>query len=200
MRRILAAAAAAALAAFLSAACTPATTITDVWTAEGFAAKMPKRFVVVGIAPNELKRAQFEDGLAKRLKDGTASRTLIPIAQLNDKAKAQAFFKDKGFDGAVVVRVLSVQRHQETMPQHGAVLTGSAANMWGQFDPTSYQRDANFVLETSTVVLRADAYRVDTGEPLVTAISSSFNPVDMDKLAGELFDGVVAELKKRGAL
>lgn len=194
MRRILAVLATASLLA----ACGGSTTVKNTWVADDFAAKRPSKIVVIGIAPNDIKRQQFEDALAARLKDGTASRTLIPLAQLKDKATAQAFFKSKGFDGAIVVRVLSVERHNESMPQHGAVLTGSGANMWGHFDPSAVNNDANFVLETNTVVLQSDLYRVDTGEHLVSASTSTFNAQDMDKLAGDLFTAVAKELKKKG--
>ena len=196
MRRILV----ALFATALLAGCAPSTTVKDVWVADGFAAKRPSKIVVIGIAPNDIKRQQFEDALAAKLKNGTASRTLIPLSQLKDKATAQAFFKDKGFDGALVVRVLSVARHNETMPQHGGMLTGSGANVWGHFDPGQYNNDANFVLETNTVILQSDLFRVDTGELIASASTSSFNAQDMDKLASELFDLVTAELKKKGAL
>ena len=197
MRRILA----VSFVTLLLAACGGSTSVKDVWVADGFAAKRPSKIVVIGIAPNDIKRQQFEDALAARLKDGTASRILMPLTELlSDKAKSQAFLKSKGFDGAVVVRVLSVERHQEAMPQHGAVMTGSGANMWGHFDPGAYTRDSSYVLETNTVVLQSDLYRVDTGERLVTASTSTFNAQDMDTLAGELFDAVAAALKKKGAL
>ena len=194
MRRILA----VSFVTLLLAACGGSTSVKDVWVADGFAAKRPNKIVVIGIAPNDIKRQQFEDALAARLKDGTSSRTMIPLSQLKDKATAQAYFKGKGFDGAIVVRVLSVARHNESMPQHGAVLTGSGANMWGHFDPSASNNDANFVLETNTVVLQSDLYRVDTGEHLVSASTSTFNAQDMDKLAGDLFTAVAAELKKKG--
>lgn len=194
MRRILSALTLAALVV----ACSPSTTVKDVWVAEGFAAKRPSKIVVIGIAPDDIKRQQFEDALASKLKDGTASRTLIPLNQLKDKATAQAFFKDKGFDGAVVVRVLSVERHNETMPQHGGMLTGTGANVWGHFDPGTYNNDANFALETNTVVMQTDVYRLDTGEHLISASTSSFNAQDMDKLAGDLVSAIVKQLNKKG--
>jgi hypothetical protein len=194
MRRILA----VSFATLLLAACGGNTTVKDVWVADGFAAKRPSKIVVIGIAPDDIKRQQFEDALAAKLKDGTASRTLIPISQLKDKATAQAFFKDKGFDGAIIVRVVSVERHNETMPEHGSGLMGSGASMWGHMDPTAYQRDQNFVLETNTVVLQTDLFRVDTGERLVSATSSTFTAQDMNKFAGELFDEVAKKLKKQG--
>lgn len=196
MRRILAALAVATLVA----ACGGGTTVKDLWVADGFAAKRPTKFVVIGIAPDDIKRQQFEDALAARLVDGTASRTMIPLAQLKDKATAQAFFQGKGFDGAIVVRLVSMERHRETMPQHGAVLTGSGANMWGHFDPTNYAKDSSYALETNTVVLQSNVYRVDTGELIATAATSTFNAQDMDKLAGELFDSVKKALHKKGVL
>jgi hypothetical protein len=194
MRRILTALSVVALVS----ACAPSTTVKDLQVAEGFAAKRPSKIVVIGIAPDDIKRQQFEDALAAKLKDGTASRTLIPLNQLKDKATAQAFFMDKGFDGAVIVRVLSVERHNETMPEQGAGLMGSGASMWGHMDPTAYQRDQNFVLETNTVVLQIDLFRVDTGERLITATSSTFNAQDMSKLAGDLFGEIAKALKKQG--
>jgi hypothetical protein len=194
MRRILA----VSFVTLFLAACGGSTSVKDVWVADGFAAKRPSKIVVIGIAPDDIKRQQFEDALASRLKDGTASRTMIPLNQLKDKATAQAFFKDKGFDGAIIVRVLSVERHNETMPAQASGLMGSGASMWGHMDPMSVQRDQNFVLETNTVVLQTDLFRVDTGEHLVSASTSTFNAQDMDKLAGELFDAVTKQMKKQG--
>src|SRR5687767_11709403 len=118
MRRILAVLA----LSVLLAACGGNTTVKDVQVADGFAAKRPSKIVVIGVAPDDIKRQQFEDALAAKLKDGTASRTLIPISQLKDKATAQAFFQSKGFDGALLVRVVSVERHNETMPDQGSGL------------------------------------------------------------------------------
>jgi len=194
MRRILA----VSIVTLLLAACGGSTSVKDVWVADGFAAKRPTKIVVIGIAPDDIKRQQFEDALAAKLKDGTASRTLIPLSQLKDKATAQAFFKDKGFEGALVVRVLSVARHNETMPQHGGMLTGTGANVWGHFDPGTYNNDANFALETNTVVMQTDLYRLDTGEHLASASTSTFNAQDMNKLAGDLVASISKELKKKG--
>ena len=194
MRRILA----VSFATLLLAACGGSTAVKDVWVADGFAAKRPSKIVVIGIAPDDIKRQQFEDALAAKLKDGTASRTLIPLNQLKDKATAQAFFKSKGFDGALLVRVISVERHNETMPDQGSGLMGSGASMWGHMDPTAYQRDQNFVLETNTVVLQTDLFHVETGERLVSASSSTFNAQDMSTLADDLFHEIAKQLKKKG--
>lgn len=194
MRRILV----ALFATALLAGCMSGTKVKSAWVADGFAAKRPSKIVVIGIAPDDIKRQQFEDALAARLTDGTSSRTLIPLAELLGMANAQTYLRDRGFDGALVVRVVSAEQHHQAMPEHGAMVSGGTSSIRGTFDLSVYSKDANYVLHTNTVVLQTELFRLDTSERLFSASTSTFNAQEMDTLAGELFEAIGKALRKQG--
>lgn len=192
----------ALLAAFVMVlalgACANQTTLSDVWVADGLTKGQYKKIVVVGIAPDQSRRMMFEDAFAKRIKGSVASHSIISLAELADRAKVQHKLKDAGFDGAVVVRMIGVERNQTTMPGHATMLSPNTGNLYGYWDPAQSAFDRDLVLTTLSVALEVQFFDVATAERKFRAQSSSYNPANQAELADGLFDALHSELRKRG--
>lgn len=190
---------ATAALALLLAGCAARTTLSDVWVAEGLKPGAYKKVMVVAITPNPAQRLGLEDAMARHLPGSTASHTVLPLAELTDRAKVQVKLKELGFDGVVVVRALAMDVTQSDMSGHASMLNPNAG-LYGYWDPAHAAWDRDHVVTERRITLETMFFDVATAERRFRAESETFDPADQDKLIDDLFDAIRAELKKRGVL
>lgn len=191
--------ASSALIALLLVACAAQTTLSEVWVAEGVKRGDYAKIIVVAVSPNQERRMAFEDALAKRITNAVPSHSLMTLAEVADRATVQDKLKAQGFDGALVVRVLSMDVQQSEMSGHAAMLNPNAG-LYGYWDPAHAAWERDHVVTARNVTLEVMFFDVATAARKFSAQSESYNPADQSKLADDLFDALRAELKKRGVL
>jgi hypothetical protein len=119
----LAAVALAAVGLFTLSSCSTAE-VKDVWTAPGLTRFQFKKALVIVAAPGSKDgagRRTAEDSIAQALPNMQAvpSYTFITEGDLQDAAKSAAAIKSSGFDGVILMRVVSVRQEVNAVPGLG---------------------------------------------------------------------------------
>lgn len=177
----------ALLAAGLVAAGCASTSLKTQWSDPALAqAKFDKVLVAFQTKDEALRRA-LEDTMARSIPNATASYKVLGDDEVQDVKKAAARLKAAGFDSAVVMRMISVEKEQTWVP--GTIHVGPApygrlwggwSHGWGRVYDPGYLRTDKVVTVGTTAYTLAD-------EKLVWASrSETFNPGDPVKLIEEV--------------
>jgi protein-S-isoprenylcysteine O-methyltransferase Ste14 len=117
------------------------------------------------------------------------SYELIDGAELEDVAALRRKVEGAGFDGAVVLRLVSDQERIQYVPGHYEVLWGRAV----RYDPGYTTVDRIVRVETSI-------YSIAQGRLLWSGVGRTLNPDDVGELVDDVIRAVGAELEKEGLL
>lgn len=177
--------------------CQAATTVNTVWkTPEP--PKEPFKTVLALVAnASPPERRAGEDELVSCIKSApaTASYTLIPDEDLKDRDKVRAVIKQHGFDGVVVLRLVSSDTKTTYIPPSYGPYT----------DPFGY-RGSDFTYrggytESDTVVTVETSVYAARDEKLIWAGSSqTYNPDSIKDLVRQIARGAAEELRRQGLL
>jgi hypothetical protein len=184
------------LAALVMAALLPACTTTQMVAAWRDPSVQQVRFKrVMAIAPHTdpAIRRVIEEKLAEELRPGTEvvpSYTLIPEAQLQDQQAVHARIRELGFDGAVIFRIVAIEREQVWVP---GMYQGSfyAYGGWPIYNP-------GYVTSTNIVRVDTNIYSVRDNKLVWASTSRTFEPRNVDKLVEKVVKRVAKEMKKEG--
>jgi protein-S-isoprenylcysteine O-methyltransferase Ste14 len=188
------------LALPLCAALACATTrIETQWQEPGLAAGQLafRRVVALAQVDDETTRRVAEDELARVLSSGPGAQArgmqvepayrFIPSAELGDVAALRAKVEAAGYDGAVVLRLVSDQERVTYVPGHYEVMWGAAV----RYEPGYTDVDRIVRIETTL-------YSIREGKPLWSGVSRTLNPRDVRKLVDDVVRAVGAELEEQG--
>ncbi len=186
-------------------ACSPSTRIEKSWRdpnttiTEGSYQKV----LVAALLRNESTRRIVEDQMVQRLNGkGVASYqyymekevTESKIADLEKKLAAD------GFDGALVMRLIEVEKETNYVPGTSMYPTyyggfgGYYYNSWNAYaNPGYYTTDKIFNVETNI-------YSLKQNKLIWTGVTSTVNPTKTEKMYNEIADVVVAKMKSEGFL
>jgi hypothetical protein len=175
------------------------------WRNPDPAAGPVSKVVVIGFTSEIATRRAMEDGLTAEIrKNGGAaepSYSLVPGPLPKEPAAMKEKVTAAGFDGAVVVRVSSVNREQYWDPGYVAVVPGyyySPWSYWGHYYP--YAWDMGYMRTETVVQLETTVYALK-GEVLIwSGLSETSNPGSVRKLIQEVSVAVGEDLKKRNVI
>jgi len=175
------------------------------WRNPDPAAGPVSKVVVIGFTSEIATRRAMEDGLTAEIrKNGGAaepSYSLVPGPLPKEPAAMKEKVTAAGFDGAVVVRVSSVNREQYWDPGYVAVVPGyyySPWSYWGHYYP--YAWDMGYMRTETIVQLETTVYALK-GEVLIwSGLSETSNPGSVRKLIQEVSVAVGEDLKKRNVI
>jgi hypothetical protein len=174
----------AALASLLVCGCAPATKLTNAWVDPAYKGPPFRNLLVLGISANEGERRTFEDEFSAKLRavgvKAVPGYTVLPHGGKVPNEVLDGVLKKIGADGAIVARVLAVDRKTAYSPGYVTVIpsVGYARGFYGFYGsavavstpPTPYQYDV-VVVETSlwqtrdgTLVWSATTQTTDPGE------------------------------------
>jgi hypothetical protein len=111
--------AACAFACVLFATGCTSTSLTNVWSSPDAAEALPFSDIVVAcLFADESSRRSAEDHLTARIGSdrATPSYRLIALGDVKDTEKVQAVIEQQGFDGAIVMRLISVDKETVWVP------------------------------------------------------------------------------------
>jgi len=175
------------------------------WRNPDPAAAPVSKVVVIGFTSEIATRRAMEDGLTAEIRKNGGfaepSYSLVPGPLPKEPAAMKEKVAAAGFDGAVVVRVSSVNREQYWDPGYVAVVPGyyySPWSYWGHYYP--YAWDMGYMRTETIVQLETTVYALK-GEVLIwSGLSESSDPGSVRKLIQEVSVAVGEDLKKRNVI
>jgi hypothetical protein len=185
--------------------CSPSTKIEKSWRdpSTSIVSGSWKKVLVVGLLKDETTRRIVEDQLAARFKGrGIQSYTYFTDKEVTE-AKA-AGFNDKlvteGFDGAVVMRLINVEKETNyipdasTFPAYYGGFGPYYYNSWNSYYSQGYYTtDKIYYVETNVYSFKQDKL-------IWSGITSTTNPNKTDKMFIEIADVVGSKMRSEGFL
>jgi hypothetical protein len=154
------------------------------------------KIVVAFINPDADLRRRVEDGLARRVRNGVAARTIVPDAEMPDRTAVAARLSSNGVDGVIVVRLVSFDREVETgAPGLAIVADVGLWDTWG----SSWAVVETPGYATMTKIVTADiaVFDVATTKPVWSGRLKSVDPKSLRTLLDALVKEGAAELRKQ---
>jgi hypothetical protein len=171
------------------AACTNTQTL-SVWKKPGIGLLSFKHLAIIVPTKDEAVRHQFEDRVAAELPmvSSTPLYQALPGPLSTDRGALIGALSQGGFDGAVVIRIASVNREATYVPG-GMPYYGFGA--WPMYDPGFVSVDTYVRVETSI-------YAMPDADLLFSVTSRTANPPDLGDLVDETVATVRQQLQKQG--
>jgi hypothetical protein len=188
-----------AVAALASVVACAATRIETQWkdpaaTAEDFAFQ---RVIAIAQVEDGTTRRVAEDEIVRVLLAGPRAKArgmeaapsypLIAAEALGDVAAMRAKVEAGGFDGAVVMRLISSEERVTYVP-------GRYETMWGRV--VSY--DPGYTTVDQIVRVETSLYSIAQQKRLWSGVTRSFNPADLPDLVHEVAHAIGKELEAQG--
>jgi len=187
---------AAAIAVTL-VSCAPAVTLTGTWKAPASTSVKFSHVLVVAIGKDLAKRTLGENMLARELNEtGIPAATSLTVftpafAAAFDSVTVQQQLKEKGFDGVLTIRVLSIDEQQRWMPGYDApYYYGGFYRYYYRYGQYGYGRPVTEV----RVLLESNLYDLRTGTLLWTGQSVSISRDPTKQMARQYAKNVVGDL------
>jgi len=186
--------------ALLLGACGGNTTVQNSWKDPTAPSRRFNKVLNVFISSEANTRRSGEDAMTARIPRSVSSYTVLPDSVLTSTEKAKAFVVSQGFDGAVLMRPVAVDKETTYVPGTStyAVPAGyrSAWGYWGTgwggaYDPGHYRQD-------QVVFVESNVYSLTDDKLLWSAKTKTYNPDNIPKMVNEIVDQSVAEMKKQG--
>jgi hypothetical protein len=189
-KRILAAALMLAAAGELGGCAS--TTLLSTWKDPSIATLSFHRVLVIAPSRDPALRRTAEDEVVRRIKQGQAvpSYTLFNDSELGDNALIRTRAQAGGFDGIVVMRILSVDKQATWVP---GMWAGPyyAYGGWPAYSPGYMQVDTYVRVETNVYSLPDDRL-------VWAAASRTVNPGSARALVSDTAQAVAKAMRKQG--
>ena len=184
----------------LGACASNSTEVVNAWKDPSLGPTRFNKVLVVFITKDAGLRRAAEDELAHRL-NAVPAYTVIPDSLLRDRNKAKAWVKQEGFDGAVVMRPVAVDKETTYVPGQAYVVPSHYGSMWGYWGSGwGYAYDPGYVQQDQIVSVEANVYSVADNKLVWASRTKTYNPESVRQLINEIVDVTVAEMKKQKVL
>jgi hypothetical protein len=191
-----------AVALLLGACASNSTEVVNAWKDPSFSARHFNKVLVVFISKDAGLRRAAEDELALKLGNkAVPAYTVIPDSILRDRNKAKAWVKQEGFDGAVVMRPVAVDKETTYVPGQAYVVPSNYGSMWGYWGTGwGYAYDPGYVKQDQIVSVEGNVYSVADDKLVWASRTKTYNPESVRQLINDIVDVTVAEMKKQKVL
>ncbi|HEU4386807.1 MAG TPA: hypothetical protein VFV34_03350 [Blastocatellia bacterium] len=154
------------------------------------------KIVVAFLSGDAELRRRIEGGLARRISRSVAANTVVPDEVLTDRAAVKSRLASIGIDGAIVIRVVDVQR--EKVVSQGESWYVGVPNFWDMWEPTWLTvNTATHVYEERLVTADIMLYSVATAKPVWIGRLTGKDPKNLRELLDDLVKAGASELKKQ---
>lgn len=184
------------------AACEPSTKITKSWRDPAVSIEQGtyKKVLVVALLKDESSRRIVEDALVKKLEGrGVASYTQS-FSSNKDGDAVEKQLKQEGYDGAVVLRLLDIEKETSyvpgttTYPAYYGRFGGYYGGAYGGYgSPGYYQEDKIYTIETNVYSLTLDKL-------VWSGTTATTNPGKMNKVIEDIASAVTQQMVDDGFL
>jgi hypothetical protein len=188
----------AALALVFLAGCNT-TSVSTVWKQPDTTPVQFQRIVTLVANATPAERRAGEDELVSLIKStpAVASYTFIPDTDVADKDKVREAVKAKGFDGALIIRLVATDKQTTYVPP---VYDDSTYEPYSPASRTTGLYRPGYTTTDTYVTAETHLYSVKDGKLIWAGSSTTENPVDMQDLVSQVAQGAAAELRKQGLL
>jgi hypothetical protein len=168
------------------------------WVAPDVAKYQLEHILVICVVKDDGIRHMVEDYMASQAKKGNAlpSYNILQEGDLRDKEQAKRKILEMGFDGAVVMRPLSVEDRVNYVPGMYPPYYGSFWGYYGYAWPTLYAPD--YVYTDKVVQVETTIYSIKADKLLWTSLSESKNPESAKDVMEGVVKAIYKEAKKQG--
>jgi hypothetical protein len=188
--------------ALLGLACSPSTTLKNSWRDPSVTGPLSfNKILVLMLTKDGTTRRSVEDQVVARVKanrqvEAVPSYTVLMDSDLQDDGHAKQIVADAGFDGAIAMRVVGVDKETTYIP---GSYPSPYYNFWGYYDyawPAVY--DPGY-LQTNTIVnIETLVYSIKDNKLVWTGTTETFNPSSLDHVVEGVAAAVSTELSKQG--
>jgi hypothetical protein len=185
----------------LLAACAPTTEVLNSWADPSAGQVRFKKMLNVCACKDEAMRRTVEDQLTKRITGSTSSYTILSQDDLQDRESAKAKVKAGGYDGAVVMVLVSVDRTQTYVPGSAYAVPAPYTSMyggWGYGWSTYY--DPGYVDTDQLVDFNTNVYRVQDEKLIWASRTQTTDPTSVGSMVDEIISANISEMKKQKVL
>ena len=183
------------------AACAPTTEVLNSWADPSAGQVRFKKMLNVCACKDEAMRRTVEDQLTKRITGSTPSYTVLSETDLQDRESAKAKVKAGGYDGAVVMVLVSVDRTQTYVPGSAYAVPAPYTSMyggWGYGWSTYY--DPGYVDTDQLVDFNTNVYRVQDEKLIWASRTQTTDPTSVGSMVDEIISANISEMKKQKVL
>ena len=183
------------------AACAPTTEVLNSWADPSAGQVRFKKMLNVCACKDEAMRRTVEDQLTKRITGSTPSYTVLSETDLQDRESAKAKVKAGGWDGAVVMVLVSVDRTQTYVPGSAYAVPAPYTSMyggWGYGWSTYY--DPGYVDTDQLVDFNTNVYRVQDEKLIWASRTQTTDPTSVGSMVDEIISANISEMKKQKVL
>lgn len=187
----------------LAAACAPTTEVVSTWKDPAAEGAHFKKMLAVCVCRDAAIRRTVEDQLASRIKGSQAAYTLLSDEQLRDVDASKAIVREAGFDGAVVMMLVNVDRTATYVPGQAYAVPSYYGSMWGGWGyggTSSTMYDPGYVKEDQYVDFNINVYSVTEDKLLWASRSQTQNPSSVPSMVDEVIAATTQEMKKEKVL
>ena len=159
-----------------------------------------KKVLVLYINPDSYQRRAAEDALFMNVRSTEVIQgyRVLPDELMKDVEGAKAFIQKTGIDGAILMRLVEVDKETSWVPGSTYGPYSSFYGYWGYAWPTVY--DPGYMRTDTYVKLETMVYRVADGKLIYAAQSSTMNPESVRQIADDLAIELREDLKQRGLI
>ena len=186
---------ATAAAATTLAACLAArpTQVTTTWQDRSLAPVQFRKMIAIFPGEDPELRRRAEDRMAGHIPNTVASYRIIPDAELPDTQRVRAYLTEGGFDGVLVLRLISVEQQVGTDRTRISDMASEDLLHYLRRTPRSALRPG----QETVITMESRLYSFRDGKLVWAGTSESFNPLSLGELIGSLVDASVEELRKQ---
>jgi hypothetical protein len=188
--------AAALIATTLTACAARPTEVTTTWRDPVATPIQFRRVLAIFVGGDTAMRRKVENRLARNVPNIVASNTVIPDAELTDTARVRSRIAEGGYDGVVVLRLVSVgvRADGQTLPT-----VGDPSETLTEYLRRS-PRSALTPGQETVITMESRLYSVRDGKLIWAGTSNSFSPLSIGELVDQLVDASVQELRDQRLL
>lgn len=186
--------------------CAPATQLTNAWVDPAYKGPPFGNVLVLGVSRNEGERRTFEDEFSAKLRaagvKAASGYTVLPDNGNVARDVLEGVLEKVGADGAIVARVLDIDRRTAYSPGYVTVIpsVGYARGFYGFYGsamavttpPTAYQYDV--------VVVETSLWQTRDATLVWSATTQTTDPGELKKEIAGYADIIIGALRERGLI
>jgi hypothetical protein len=162
--------------ALLLSACANSKVVSS-WKDDSLASVPFKKVLVVFQDSDEGRRRALEDEMARNIPNATPAYRALDKIDLRDVERAKTKVHELGFDSAVIMRVVNVEKETSYVPGATYVPPVNSNLMWGSWGyGMSMAYDPGYMRTDKIVTLGANVYSVVDEKLVWSSRSETYNP------------------------
>lgn len=160
-----------------------------------------RKVLVVALLKDETSRRKAEDQMAGFLK----GRGVVSYNYLNERFNEnnegvlRKKIKDDGFDGAVTMRLVDIDKDEVYRPGYGMPYRNIYSNFSGyMYRNWSFYSTPGYYTTTKTYLIETNVYSIKEDRIIWIGLTETTNPEGLEKLTAEVTKTVFKQMIKEG--